>query len=199
MKKCGKVCIDFTKKSGGAVGELPAVCVPKGIMFPDGSKWELCQTHVPGQKLKGWCDGFFIDGNHPEGWRTIVCTSKDKVCVAGMDGEEGDVWCLMGTCCYVKNCVSLDFSKKSNGAVGMLCAKPCPEGIEFPDGSKWIKFCPSGCTKAARFTGAYKDLHHPEGWRTIAPCGPEEAMVAGMDDKTGAPWCMKGEVLRRAY
>eukprot|EP00959_Pyramimonas_sp_CCMP1952_P294785 6165620-Pyramimonas_sp.AAC.1 len=157
----GKLGIDFTKKSGGAVGELVAECVEKGIMFPDGSIWEHCFCREPQAKPHHWCEGFFKDPNHPEGWRTIVCTSKDKVCVAGMDGEEGDVWCLMGTCCYVKNCVSLDFSKKSNGAVGMLEAKPCPEGIEFPDGSKWTKF--DGSTSSAcPFLGAYKDLHHPE-------------------------------------
>ena len=139
-----------------------------------------------------WCEGYFIDGHHPEGWRTIVCTGPCKVCVAGMDDKEGDVWCMEGTLDPVANCIGLDFTKKSNGAVGVLTAKPCPEGIEFPDGSKWTKFDPS-TSSAAVFLGAYIDGHHPEGWRTIAACGPEEAMVAGVDDKDGAPWCTKGE------
>ena len=188
----GKLAIDFSKKSGGAVGELPCEVVEKGIMFPDGSVWEHKFCRKMKAKPHVWCEGYFIDGHHPEGWRTIVCTGPCKVCVAGMDDKEGDVWCMEGTLDPVANCIGLDFTKKSNGAVGVLTAKPCPEGIEFPDGSKWTKFDPS-TSSAAVFLGAYIDGHHPEGWRTIAACGPEEAMVAGVDDKDGAPWCTKGE------
>jgi|AntRauMFilla1563_2_1112583.scaffolds.fasta_scaffold69579_1 hypothetical protein len=86
----GKLAIDFSKKSGGAVGEVPAECVENGILFPDGNVWvhKFCKNKKTVNQM--WCEGYFKDANHPEGWRTITCTAPGLICVAGMDDTQGE-------------------------------------------------------------------------------------------------------------
>eukprot|EP00242_Pyramimonas_sp_CCMP2087_P009246 CAMPEP_0198207836 /NCGR_PEP_ID=MMETSP1445-20131203/11258_1 /TAXON_ID=36898 /ORGANISM="Pyramimonas sp., Strain CCMP2087" /LENGTH=191 /DNA_ID=CAMNT_0043881003 /DNA_START=134 /DNA_END=709 /DNA_ORIENTATION=+ len=115
--------------------------------------------------------------------------------VAGVETAGGDVWWTEAKVCPEGKCISIDFSKKTDGKVGMLEATPVAAGILFPDGNTWTKNTWTEESGAAGYIGKYADEHHAEGWRTIAVSGSEEAIVAGVDEKGGPAWSTKGTMV----
>eukprot|EP00976_Prorocentrum_cordatum_P085768 1186229-Prorocentrum_minimum.AAC.6 len=95
----GKVCpegkcitIDFSKKTGGKVGELKAEPVETGILFPDGNTW----TKFAGESSASGFQGKFADEHHADGWRTIAVSGAEEAIVAGVDEAGGDAWWTKG-------------------------------------------------------------------------------------------------------
>lgn len=134
-----------------------------------------------------------MDPKHPEGWRTILMSGPESGIVAGVDEKDGAVWWTEATVCPEGKCISIDFSKKTKGKVGLLEAKPVDAGILFPDGNTWTRYAEE--SSADGFSGKYADEHHADGWRTIAVNGPEEAIVAGLDEEGGDAWWTKGTMV----
>jgi hypothetical protein len=65
-----------------------------------------------------------------------------KACPKGEVPELKDVWKLEGTVSEDGTTLTVDFSPKTEGRVGVLVAKYDdfdPPGIQFPDGNKWVK------------------------------------------------------------
>lgn len=64
---------------------------------------------------------------------------ESKRCPDGVQPTLADVWKLEGTVSEDGESISIDFSPKTNGRVGLLVGKYEDEGIVFPDGNKWTK------------------------------------------------------------
>jgi len=186
----GLIGIDFSEKSDGAVGVLTAAMIKThAIQFPDGNLWEKTQHHEPPR----WFEGVFTDPNHPKGWRSVIATGQTSAILVGADEKGGDIFWIPGFVCPKNGgSVAFNFTKKSKGAVGVLKVVPDKKGLVFPDGSVWTRTIATGA--AARFAGAYLDMHHPEGWRTIAALGPHKVMVAGLDEYGGDAWALEAPV-----
>jgi hypothetical protein len=147
-------------------------------------------------------EGSYMDPFHPDGWRVIMASGKkDTVLVAGVDQKDGEVWWTEAE--VVGNVLQIDFSKKTNGKVGKLNAKPVNNGtgLSFPDGNTWKRFA-SKEASTADFAGTYSDPKHPEGWRMIAPTGlvscdwpGDETLVVGVDDPARGSWWTKGALI----
>jgi hypothetical protein len=142
----------------------------------------------------------YQDTKLPEGWRVIMASGKkDTVLVAGVDTPNGEVWWTEAE--VVGNILCIDFSKKTNGKVGKLEAKPLESrgnapvnegtGLLFTDGSTWKRYVPKG-SRTSDFAGTFSDSKHPEGWRMIAAVGFNETIVVGVDDPTRPGWWTKG-------
>eukprot|EP00976_Prorocentrum_cordatum_P052504 1058857-Prorocentrum_minimum.AAC.1 len=83
------IYFDFTEKSEGTVGVLKAVPVAEGLVFPDGSIWERYNASVA---AAAHFSGTFIDGHHPDGWRTIAASGHLEAIVVGIDEAGGAPW-----------------------------------------------------------------------------------------------------------
>jgi hypothetical protein len=128
-----------------------------------------------------------------------MVSGPETAIVAGVETAGGDVWWTEAKVCPEGKCISIDFSKKTDGMVGILEATPVTAGILFPDGNTWTKNTWTEESGAANYVGKYADEHHADGWRTIAVSGSEEAIVAGVDEKGGPAWSTKGMKGYRAY
>jgi len=146
----------------------------------------------------------YQDTKLPEGWRVIMASGKkDTVLVAGVDTPDGEVWWTEAE--VVGNVLCIDFSKKTNGKVGKLEAKPLESrgnapvnegtGLLFTDGSIWKRYAPKG-SRTSDFAGTFSDPKHPEGWRMIAAVGFNETIVVGVDDPTRPGWWTKGTLVK---
>ena len=65
-----------------------------------------------------------------------------KGCLPGVQPTLADVWSLEGKVSEDGESISIDFSPKTNGRVGLLVGKLDDfngQGIAFPDGNKWTK------------------------------------------------------------
>lgn len=62
-----------------------------------------------------------------------------KKCPAELKATPADLWKLEGTVAADGKTISIDFSPKTNGRVGLLEGKYEDGGIVFPDGNKWTK------------------------------------------------------------